>query len=59
MELEIKRLLLLLLLLKISSVNVTKSVNQETGDFVTFTEEFLDGKLNLLCGVIFKQFMTQ
>ena len=58
MELEIKRLLLLLLL-KISSVNVTKSVNQETGDFVTFTEEFLDGKLNLLCGVIFKQFMTQ
>ena len=45
--------------LKISSVNVTKSANQETGDFVTFTEEFLKGKLNLLCGVVFKQFMTQ
>ena len=34
--------------LRISSVNVTKS---ETADLVTFTEEFLHGKLRFLCSV--------
>ena len=36
-------------LLRTSSVNVTKSVTQETVDLVTFTEEIVNGKLPFLC----------
>ena len=36
-------------LLRTSSVNVTKSVTQETVDLITFTEEIVNGKLLFLC----------